>query len=165
MMHNLYSDEFISSIEKKKKRSLIIVITIMSVATLLNVGLLFLSNEYNKTLMEFILSFIYVVSGWVSLYFLLDGVIKSKNRLSSIKSILSGDVREKDVVIKKINKQITLSNSLRCYEIVVLEENRERKLYYDELFDISMFKEEESIHILVSNNFIIGCEVKDEIQE
>ena len=165
MMHNLYSDEFISSIEKKKKRSLIIVITIMSVATLLNVGLLFLSNEYNKTLMEFILSFIYVVSGWVSLYFLLDGVIKSKNRLSSIKSILSGDVREKDVVIKKINKQITLSSSLRCYEIVVLEENRERKLYYDELFDISMFKEEESIHILVSNNFIIGCEVKDEIQE
>jgi len=165
MTHNLYSDEFISSIEKKKKRSLIIVITIMSVATLLNVGLLFLSNEYNKTLMEFILSFIYVVSGWVSLYFLLDGVIKSKNRLSSIKSILSGDVREKDVVIKKINKQITLSSSLRCYEIVVLEENRERKLYYDELFDISMFKEEESIHILVSNNFIIGCEVKDEIQE
>lgn len=164
-MRNLYSDEFISSIEKKKKRSLIIVITIMSVATLLNVGLLFLSNEYNKTLMEFILSFIYVISGWVALYFLLDGVIKSKNRLSSIKSILSGDVREVDVVIKKINKQITLSSSLRCYEIVVLEEKTERKLYYDELFDISMFKEEESIHILVSNNFIIGCEVKDEIQE
>ena len=165
MTRNLYSDEFISSIEKKKKRSLIIVITIMSVATLLNVGLLFLSNEYNKTIMEFILSFIYVVSGWISLYFLLDGVIKSKNRLSSIKSILSGDVREVDVVIKKINKQITLSSSLRCYEIVVLEEKRERKLYYDELFDISMFKEEESIHILVSNNFIIGCVVKDEIQE
>ena len=118
-MNNLYSNQTIEDLKRKKKNSLIVVISVMVSATLLNVGLLFLSTEYNRGLMEFILSFIYVVSGWVSLYFLINGVIRYNRNIKSINSILQGDALTIDGTIYKIDKPVTLSNSSRCYEIVV----------------------------------------------
>ena len=165
-MNNLYSDDYIVRIENKKKKSLIMIFIIMGFATLLNVRLLFLANEYNKTLMEIVLSTIYVVAGWISIWFLIDGVIKSNNKLSAIKSILAGEKKEFDGVIKRIDKIITLANSTRCYEIVLEKDNAEHKLYFDEIFDVSVFKEETNMRLTVSNNFIISYEVKkDESQE
>ena len=116
--------------------------------------------------MEIVLSTIYVVAGWISIWFLIDGVIKSNNKLSAIKSILAGEKKEFDGVIKRIDKIITLANSTRCYEIVLEKDNAEHKLYFDEIFDVSVFKEETNMRLTVSNNFIISYEVKkDESQE
>lgn len=165
-MNNLYSNQTIEDLKRKKKNSLIVVISVMVSATLLNVGLLFLSTEYNRGLMEFILSFIYVVSGWVSLYFLINGVIRYNRKIKSINSILQGDALTIDGTIYKIDKPVTLSNSSRCYEIVVKKGYEEHKLYFDESLKDVPFKEDENVKFMVSNNFIIGYEViEDEIEE
>ena len=164
-MNNLNYDELIVNLNKKKKVSTIIVVSLMVGATLLNTGLLFLSTEYNKGLMEFILSAIYVIVGWISLYFLLSGIVQSKRRILSINSILNGERKELIGEIRNIGNPITLSNASRCFEILINYERVDHKLYFDEQFDIMPFEVGNLVKFSVSNNFIIGYEVVENTNE
>ena len=164
-MNNLNYDELIINLNKKKKHSTIIVVSLMVGATLLNTGLLFLSTEYNKGLMEFILSAIYVVVGWIALYFLLSGIIQSKRKILSINSILNGERKEFIGEIKKIGNPITLSNASKCFEIMINYERVYHKLYFDEQFNIMPFEVGNLVKFSVSNNFITGYEIVESNNE
>ena len=159
-MNSLYSNDILVKLQEDKKKATKIVVCLMVGATLLNVGLLFLTNEYNKTLMQFITSIIYIIVGWISIYFIYTGIVASKRRYLAIKSILEGDNRELDGVVSKIGKPITLSNSIRCFEITVKNGRIEHKLYFEELLNIMPFNEGDNVKVIASNNFIKEYEVE-----
>ena len=158
-MNNLYSNNFILDLKKKKKRSTIIVITLMVSATLLNVSLLFVSKEENRGLMQFILSTIYVICGWISLYLLFTGIFSLRKKIMTITNILDGEKIELDGTVESINKPLTLANSDRCYEIMIMKDRVTHKVYYDELFGNVPFNKGDTVRLNVSNNYIVGYEV------
>ena len=158
-MKNLYCESFVTQLNAKKKRSMIMLIVIMIVATILNSGLLFLSNENNATLMQVVMSVIYVCAGWVSIWLLFNGVLSRKKKIAFINGVQSGDIKEIVCTVKSVGKPITLPNSNKFYEITALSGGTALKLYYDASFDVDDINAGANVIFNVSDNYIIAYKV------
>ena len=160
-MNNLYGDEYVSKLNKRKSGSVRLVVAIMLFATLVNIGLLLLSNEYNALLIKIVTSVIYVGAGWVSIFLICNGVLACKKKLVAVEDLTCNEVlTEKTCIIQKVDKPKTLSYSVRYYEITALENGKENKLFFDESFDASAFIPGTTVRFCVSkNNYIIAYEV------
>ena len=161
-MTSLYSEELVEKLKKRKKTAIISVVALMSAATVVNVILLILSNEYNATLMKIVTSAVFVLSGWVSIWLVFDRVVKTNKKLAIIEDLGSGDVVRKDVAIIKIDKPVTLPDSTACYDVTVSDGKKEFRLYFDKTFDIGDLKEGERASFEIVDDRIIAYEVIDD---
>ena len=158
-MNNIYSTDYLSSLLKNKKRSLIISIFSFVFGTIIDIVLLFFVNESNRIWFTIILCVIFILFVWLGIYFLIADFLYCKNRYEIISNNLA--IREKQIngIIKNIKEPITLMKVMRCYEITVInEENNAIKVYFDEEFTLP-FKIGDKVNLSTNKNFISKYEV------
>ena len=158
-MNSVYSNDYLSSLLKVKKRSLIISISAILFGTIFDIFLLLFVNENNKTWFTVILCVVFILFVWVAIYFLIDKFFYSKNRYEIIFNNLAVEEKSITGVIKKINEPITLMKVIRCYEITLLtEDSISLKVYFDDEF-VLPFKVGDKVNLATNKNFISKYEV------
>ena len=163
MMNKVYPSNYIELLKKKKTMPIVVIVSSLLLVSGIDIALLFVTNENNKVLMSIILSVIFVIGLWVSIYFLINGLLFSNRKAAFISQILKSDYQELKGAIEEVGNVFTLNKGLRCFEITFVDDNGViHKLYLDEELN-AVFKNNQKVKIKVSKNFIIEYEVlKDE---
>ena len=95
----------------------------------------------------------------IFIYNLLENIIKSKDLMIHINSILSSKTTEFSGVITDISDVITLKRNIHIVEVEINNNGVINKPYFNiDLFNVD-FKEGDNINIKISNNFITEYEV------
>lgn len=161
-MNNVYTETYINKLISKRKRAFAVSICAMTAATILDVGLLFFSNEHNRILMIVLLSLIFIVAGWLTIYFVIEGIIKTKNKQKEIESLTNSKTAN-DIAgtVTDIGDEVTLNKTMRCLEIMLkLDYKNVKTLYLDvELAQEVALNKGDAVNLKVVKNYIIGYEI------
>lgn len=159
-MSDIYSLEYLKRLTKNKTNSIVIFILIIVFALSLNIGLLFLSNENNKIMMIIILSLIFTLAAWLAIWIYIERIMLNSKRIYFVRNILNGESKSVSGKVTEIKKPFTFSKSIRCYEVVIRnEELMNQTIYVDEIVGELPFKEGDQVSFVINKNFAIKYEV------
>ena len=165
-MSNIYSLEYINKLSKTKTKSIVAFISITVFAISLNIGLLFLTNQSNKIIMIIVLSLIFTLAAWFAIWLLIEGIIFTSKKTNFVKNILNSESQLISGRVIEIKKPITFSKAIRCYAVVINnEQSTNQIIYVDDMIGTLPIKKEDYVQFLISKNFAIQYEVLKDDEE
>lgn len=157
-----YSIETINFYLNKKKKGLkVSLLSLILVIPLLIVFIIFVKLK-TRVLFISLSTLVLSIYGIILTYNILENIIKSKDIIKHINTLLSGEIKEINGQILSISKPITLKRNIKVLEIEIKNDNYPIKAYYNYSLLDNDLNVGDNIKIHLSNNYIIDCEVKHE---
>lgn len=159
-MINLYTEKGLKDIEKLKKRNLFLMCLFIALSLASLVIFLILASYKTRILFSIISSIVVTSFAFLFIFFLFK-FLHFKRIQNEYDTLLNS---EKDIikceVLECSNYLTTLPDKTRCYEVMVLKDNKEVVYYLSEIFDISEIKQGEC-KLLIFSDYIKGYQYED----
>ena len=155
----LYSSEMIDMYMDKKKKGLKFSLFPLIIVVPLFVFFIIIAKLKTRALFIALSTIDLSIFATIFMYNLLENIIKSNDLIKHVNSMLNGNTKELTGKIINISKVITLKRNIHIVEVEIKGTGVHTKAYFNvDLFEYD-FKVDDSLKVVLSNNFITEYEV------
>ena len=161
-MVNLYSENQIESLNKRKKKSLIFIFAPLAVVLPLFVLFNILAKTNTRALYITLSSLVLAAYAINFIYQVMENLILSNDKIKHIQTITSKETKIIEGEIVSISEPTTLKRNIKVNELELKIEEKTFRVYLNVDFKINDFKVKSKVKLCLVDNYIKEYEVNDE---